>query len=149
MIRMLVLILSSYDYVYFILTFTRGRAKDKCGGTCWRSLNSKYNHQLLHKMTWNGSRTIVEGFVSNKFHEFWCSHIFCRIFNFSPNTPISNDELECTIAKSSSRRSKWIYHLLYLEFGNKKISNPRRNQHRKTLKASRRHPDEAWAETLP
>jgi len=45
---------------------------------CWRSLNSKSNHQLLHKLSWNESQTIVVGFDSNKFHEFWCSPMFCR-----------------------------------------------------------------------
>ena len=52
---------------------------------CWWSLNSKSNHQLIHKLTWNESQTIVIGFDSNKFHEFWCSHLSCTIFNFSPN----------------------------------------------------------------
>jgi hypothetical protein len=33
-------------------------------------------------MTWNESRSIVVGFDSNKFHEFWCSHLSCRIFDF-------------------------------------------------------------------
>jgi hypothetical protein len=43
------------------------------------------------------------------------AHLFCKTFNFSLNKSISNDELECTIVKSSSRRSKRIYYLLYLE----------------------------------
>jgi len=85
-------------------------------GICWWSLNSKYNHQLLHKVTWNELQSIVVGFDSNKFHEFWCSHLSCRICNFSQYKSISNDELECTIAKGSSRQSKRIYYLLYLEF---------------------------------
>jgi hypothetical protein len=38
---------------------------------CWWSLNTKYNHQLLHKLTWNESQSIVVGFDSNKFHGFW------------------------------------------------------------------------------
>jgi hypothetical protein len=44
----------------------------------WWSLNTKYNHQLLHKFIWNESQTIVIGFGSNKFYEFWCSHLPCR-----------------------------------------------------------------------
>jgi hypothetical protein len=51
-------------------------------GICWSPLNSKYNHQLLHKVTWNNLQSIVVGFDSNKFHEFWCSHLSCRICNF-------------------------------------------------------------------
>jgi hypothetical protein len=49
---------------------------------CWWSLNTKYNHQLLYKFIWNESKTIVIGFGSNKFHEFWCSHLSCRNINF-------------------------------------------------------------------
>ena len=30
----------------FILTFTQGRAKNKCGGTCWRSLMSIIDHHF-------------------------------------------------------------------------------------------------------
>jgi hypothetical protein len=70
----------------------------------------------LHKVIWNELQSIVVGFDSNKFHELWCSHLSYRICNFSQNKSISNDELECTIAKGSSRRSKRIYYLLYLEF---------------------------------
>jgi hypothetical protein len=50
---------------------------------CWRSLNTKYNHQLLHKLIWNGLQGLIVEFDSNKFHEFWCSHLSCRISNFS------------------------------------------------------------------
>jgi hypothetical protein len=75
-----------------------GRAKDKCGRTCWRSLNSKFNHHLLHEKIWNESQTIAMGFDSDKFHEFWCFHYLAGIFNFSPNRSVSNDELEYTIA---------------------------------------------------
>jgi hypothetical protein len=35
------------------------------------------------------------------------------------------------------------------EVWNKKISNPRRNQHRKALEGYRRYHDEAWAEIPP
>jgi hypothetical protein len=40
---------------------------------------------------------------------------FIEIFNFLRNKTISNNKTEYTIAKSSSRRSKLIYYLLYLE----------------------------------
>jgi hypothetical protein len=72
-------------------------AKDKCGGTCWWSLNSKFNHHLLHENTWNESRTIAIGFDSDKFHEFWCFHCLAGMFYFSLNRSISSDELEYTI----------------------------------------------------
>jgi hypothetical protein len=56
-----------------------GQAKDKCGGTYWWSLNSKFNHHLLHEKTWNESWTIAIGFDSDKFHEFWCFHCLAGI----------------------------------------------------------------------
>jgi hypothetical protein len=74
-------------------------------------------------------------FDSNKFHEFWCSHLSCRICNFSQNKSISNDKLECTIAKGSSGWSKRIYYLLYLEFKIKRYQSATTH----TLEGSRGH----------
>jgi hypothetical protein len=58
------------------------RAKDKCGRSCWWSLNSKFHHHLLHEKTWNELWTIAIGFDFDKFHEFWCFHCLAGIFNF-------------------------------------------------------------------
>jgi hypothetical protein len=82
----------------------------------WWSLILIFNHQLLHEKQWNEPQSIVVGFDSNEFHELCCSHLFCRIFNISLYKSVSSDELEHIIAKSSSRRLKRTYHLLYLEF---------------------------------
>jgi hypothetical protein len=52
--------------------------------------------------------------------------------------------LECTIAKGSSRRSKQIYYLLYLEFGIKRYQSATTH----ALEGSRGHektPDRRWA----
>jgi hypothetical protein len=68
----------------------------------------------------------------------------CRICNFSQNKSISNDELECTIAKGSFRRSKQIYYSLYLEFGIKRYQSATTY----ALEGSRGHekiPDRRWA----
>ena len=94
------------------------------------------------------------GFLSNKFHEFWCSELFCRIYskyaskdniqciynlvkigmkrnsNFYSCKGDSNKHVKQIIVKSSSRRSKWIYCSYILE--NKrdtKFTNLRGNQH--------------------
>jgi hypothetical protein len=83
---------------------------------CWWSLMLIINHQLLHEKEWNEPQSIVVGFDSNEFHELCCSHLFYRIFIISLYKSISSDELEHIITKSSSRRSKRTYHLLYLEF---------------------------------
>jgi hypothetical protein len=83
---------------------------------CWRSLMLIINHLLLHEIAWNEPQSIVVGLGFNEFHEFCCSHLFCRIFNISLYKSISSDKLKHIIAKSSSRRSKQIYHSLYLEF---------------------------------
>jgi hypothetical protein len=110
---------------------------------CWWSLNSKYNHQLLHKVIWNELQSIVVGFDFNKFYEFWCSHLPYRICNFSWNKSISNDKLEYAIAKGSSRRSKRIYYMLYLEFGIKRYQSATTH----ALEGSRGHektPDRRW-----
>jgi hypothetical protein len=50
-----------------------------------------------------------------KFDHFVILTYFVEMFNFSRNKTISNNKTEYTIAKSSSRRSKLIYYLLYLE----------------------------------
>jgi hypothetical protein len=42
-------------------------------------INSQYNLQRCSIQP----QPIVVGFDSNKFHEFWCSHLSCRISNFS------------------------------------------------------------------
>ena len=84
-------------------------------GGCWWLLTPIINYQHNLHIYLIPSPNIVIGFDSNKFHEFWCSHLSCRIFKFLKNKIISNGELECTIAKSSSSWSKWIYYLLYLE----------------------------------
>jgi hypothetical protein len=83
---------------------------------CWRSLMLIINHQLLHEIAWNKPQSIVVGFDYNEFHELCCSHLFCRIFNILLHKSISSKESEYTITKSSSRQSKQIYQLLYLEF---------------------------------
>jgi hypothetical protein len=83
---------------------------------CWWSLMLIFNHQLLYEKEWNEPQSIVVGFYSNKFHKLCYSHLFCRIFNILPHKSTSSDETEHTIVKSSSRRSKQTYHLLYLEF---------------------------------
>jgi hypothetical protein len=83
---------------------------------CWRSLMLIFNHQLLHEKEWNEPHSIFVGFDSNEFHELCCSHLFWRIFNISLYKSTSSDEIEHTIVKSSLRRSKRTYHLLYLKF---------------------------------
>ena len=50
-----------------------------------------------------------------KFHEFWCSHLSCRIFNFSPRKTFSNEYLECIILKNSSKQSRWILYSYIFE----------------------------------
>jgi hypothetical protein len=87
-------------------------------------------------MIWNELQRVVVGFDSNKLHEFWCSHLSCRICNFSQNKSISNDELEYTIMKGSSRWSKQIYYLLYLELGIKRYQSATTH----TLEGSRAGP---------
>ena len=48
---------------------------------CWRSLTPKINRQTLNKIHSNKSQIIVIGYISNQFHEFWCSKLFYRIYS--------------------------------------------------------------------
>jgi hypothetical protein len=70
---------------------------------CWRSLTSIINRQYYLHIYLITSPNIGIGVWTNEFHEFWCSHLFCGTFNFLLNKSISNDELKCTITKSSPR----------------------------------------------
>ena len=64
-------------------SFAQGLAKVKFGGACWRPLTPIINCQHNLHIYLIPSPNIVMGFDSNKFHKFWCSHLSCRIFNFS------------------------------------------------------------------
>ena len=96
----------------FIFTFTQDEQRSKCGGVYWRTLTHVIWPPIQPKMTALHATSEQNVILSNKFHEFWCSHLFCRIFIFSQYKTISNDELKCTTTKSLSRWSKRIYYLL-------------------------------------
>jgi hypothetical protein len=82
---------------------------------CWQSLTSTLYLQLMHNIMVKGLLVHSCRVYSDKFHKLCSSHLFCRIIDILPHKSISNDKIEQTIVKISSRRSKWTYHLLCLE----------------------------------
>jgi hypothetical protein len=105
------------DYMWVFQIFACFEAQFEEKDEYWWLLMSIINHQHNLHIYLILSPNIVIRFDSNKFHKFWCSHLSRRIFIFLQNKTISNNELECTIAKSSSNWSKWIYYLPYSELG--------------------------------
>jgi hypothetical protein len=82
---------------------------------CWQSLTQIFYPPKYIKMTTNKIYLSKIGLLSNKFHEFWCSNLSCRIFNFSPRKTFSNEYLEGIIVKNSSKQSRRIFYSYILE----------------------------------
>ena len=54
-----------------VLTFTRDEQRAKCGGSCWWSLTTLFDRQLLHKIQPYCGINARIGLFINKFHR-WC-----------------------------------------------------------------------------
>ena len=66
-----------------VLTFTRDEQRAKCGGSCWRSLTTNFDRQLLHKKGLKCGINARIDLFTNGFHR-WCSRM-CAGHNILAN----------------------------------------------------------------
>jgi len=64
-------VLSKRCRTTLILAFTRDEQRAKCGGSCWRSVSTCFDRQLLHKTnTYYGINGRID-LITNEFHRCW------------------------------------------------------------------------------